>query len=420
MYLFVGISNSKIPIVTIDLIMIFGLAHVIISKRRFIYPTADLMGLIIIYLLFGALGCILRINNGSDIFEELISLRNQFVGILIFFTFYQIIDSKRIIDLFFKVLLVAFVIIALVNIKQIIYGMSQFELQLLGKYGSTLKEYDMHGRLRATSLFGDPLLYATYLTFVYFGFFYLKNQNRYLNKLNPVLPIFVLFLLSTTHMRSVMLGLFIGIVSSLYLQFRYKRKTQTKSIKLNYSKNFKLFIKYSFFTTIIVIAATALIAMDQRYNDQHITNSISSFGNMLFSESTDEFGITQSRDARMNAWELSYNYVLNNPFGDNPKALNDLGFSLTDVGLWKYFHLNGVVGAFAIIIFFILVAIKAYKSLSKLNEAYTPQQICLLSAMISVLSINGISEILYGTAISIWFWFIVAAILRYNKIKFYN
>jgi hypothetical protein len=157
-YIPVSFFRSILPLLVLDLFVILLFLLTIlkkgISKERIFGGSISVLLLILLYLLSLLLG--LFSDNIVSMQTALQGFRTHIFGIFFLFLSSIWLKSAHRVDEFIKVFLFGAIFVALYGLRQYFFGFFSFELERLATAGSALMEFELLGRARIPSTFGQP------------------------------------------------------------------------------------------------------------------------------------------------------------------------------------------------------------------------------------------------------------------------
>jgi hypothetical protein len=417
-FVYIGIayfSNQflMLPYALIPFLLIFSKSkhkksienNFILFSMFFLYSASILINLVTGSL--GEAGIILSINF--------------LIFILVFLAFSSTIYSKEKLLSFLNIYLYGLTCALAYGVFQIIFGYRDFELKSIERMGSLLIEFEKMGRFRVTSTFVDPLLSS--FTFC-IGFFICwlkiaiinieKNERNNIFALK-ILACASLALMASTLTRAPMLGFVVGVIGSLLTY---------------YSRNFNSLIKIICISLVTLPIANFLVesAVESGLiNNPDILKTVLSIKSIFrVVDPSDEsyFLIGQSRDHRMNAIGVAFEYMIENfgNYGDsviNPSLLN---ISFVDIGLLKIGVISGLITYILLEIIYFYLLWKIYLiSIQEDDSRYRLIASITFGLWLSIIVAINISDISLGIMPSVFIWMIGAIIYNFKIIfKKYN
>lgn len=353
--------------------------------------------------------------------QMLTALRNLFFGMQILIVSSAWINTQRRVDMVMKILALGAFFTAIWGIRQLIFGFTDYELERLGKMGSSLREMEFMGRKRISSGFGDPLTFSFFLMMGLFAYSHVRRRKQLLwftKKMHPwsVLIIFMALILTLT--RAPLLGVMVGVSVYMALSLRITRKLMIM-VGLALAGVVVLVLGLNW------LVESRILADSENDGLRVIHGGLESFWTLFQLANSDEmtpemyFLVNQSKDARSNAWGEGVDYLLSHPWGTGFTGNTTFTFSVGDVGILRQGLEIGIIGIISVVLIFVAIALNGFADTRCIPDFNKRKQgYFFIAIWISIFVVCGISAIIETSVIAIVIWTIGGILL--NQKKIYN
>lgn len=416
-YIAVSFFHTDVFLFGLDALLGLSVLYALTSRAFGQYTTRN--GLLLMTVLLYA-GCALFAYvalSAPEALSAIKTLRNLLYCAAVFVVALTYVTSRDRLNSLIRIMAVLTVFAALYGLRQAIFGFWFFELERLALMGRSLQEFIFMGRGRLTSTFGDPLLCGF---FMMVGLFVIRarlaatmtKQARWAYRLGGIAT-FAILVGSLT--RAPLLGFVIGSMAMLILDFRLSRRSLAR-ISGGVVTGVVVAALVTWIFESKVLANTGSPLLGQLQNGAESVWSLVA----LFSGGGDEntyFLVSQSKDARLIAWESGIQFLAENPLGAGFTNANIFEFAVVDTGLLQVALLMGVPGLFAYLLLTAIVFFRGAAHLRRLKRSEDRRVLsALLGAWVGMLVTTGISSMATTSVAAIITWLIGAALVNCRRI----
>ena len=423
-YIPVSLFKSNVFLLIYDVLLILMLLLTIANKtvvKRIFNGKKVLLLLIVLYGVNLLIVTLLDFRSIS--IESIKTIRNLTYGLGIFIISSIWCNQKDYVNIIIKILVVGSLITGIYGFRQILFGFMDFELDRLKLMGASFKEYEVLGRARMTSSFGDPLTCAFFMMVGYLALFIAKSRGllHYLTEKKRVYISAAILIISLilTLTRAPLFGLLVGSI----LIYPFYNWNNFRNISGN--------IKYIIIILCVVflvggVSKSYVIDSSRNYhssNIQKITrHGVSSFISIFQSfeafdaNSKVDVILNQSQRSRISSWGKAINYIRKNPFGGGLNNSSNYSYSLVDIGLLSYGIKSGMIGFLSMILILFYIGINYYRlTKAETDVVLRKESYLYLSLWIAIIVTGLVSEILQNSSISIVVWTIGGILTNYKR-----
>lgn len=420
-YIPISIFRINALLFVLDLCLMLALALTIINKKKMKALFAGRVSIFLLIILY-------IINLFFSFFQDfcsvdvnmLITVRNLLFGIGIFVITSIWLNTQKRVDMIINILLWGTFLTAVFGIRQLLFGFAPYEIDRLSMMGASLAEMETLNRIRITSSFGDPLLFAFFMmvgVFVYFISRSRKLSPIITRNIHPFCVLVILLALVLTLTRAPLVGLVCGAIMFSMINFKMTREYLVSYISILF---FVITVAYGLYSLVTyqVFANSdnaTLVAID------NASASFWSLFQMIMSsgeiDASMDFLVGQSKGARLILWDQGLSFLSSNPLGGGISNTAHYSFSLNDVGILSIGLRTGIIGLIVMIFLFLLIGVKAWMDIRRIPQLSVKRQGYLfLSIWIAIFVTNTISSLLDSSVCAIVIWIIAGILANQKKI----
>lgn len=421
-YVPISVFRTDIFLFILDIVLLLGMLVTVMDTER----TKWIFGgkkTVLVFVSIYVLAIIFRavVDFASVSVQMLTVLRNLFFGMQVLIVSSAWINTQKRVDMVMKILVLGAFFTAIWGIRQLVFGFMGYELERLGKMGSSLREMEFMGRKRISSGFGDPLTFSFFLMMGLFAYSHVRKRKQLLwltKTLHPwsVMVIFIALVLTLT--RAPLLGLMVGAIVYMAFSLRITKKLIT-TVGLMALGLVLLVLGLNW------LVESRVLADSESDGLRAIHGGLESFWTLFQLVNSEEmtpemyFLVNQSKDARSNAWAEGVSYLLSHPWGVGFTGNTSFTFSIGDVGILRQGLEIGVIGIMSIVFLFITIALNGFADIKCIpNFEKRKQGYFFVAIWVSIFVVCGISAIIETSVIAIVIWTIGGILL--NQKKIYN
>jgi len=344
------------------------------------------------------------------------TLRNLLYCVGVFIVAITYVTDRTRLGALLSLMVVLTILSALYGLRQAVFGYWQFELDRLALMGSSLKEMIVIGRVRLTATFGDPLLCGF---FMMCGLFFMRARwnmerpGRAMRLFYRIGAIAVFGVLVASLTRAPLLGLAVGFVAILIIDFRLDRRSLGRI-------GLAVLAGILFVGAVVWVVQSRMLEESEnpalRFLDAGLTSVWSLIAMFLGGgDETTYFLVNQSRDARLNAWTNAFAYLMSNPLGAGFSEV--FNFSLGDTGLLQVAMLTGIPGLLAFLSVAALVFFRGFAHLRRSRRIEDRRAIsALLGLWIAIFVTTAISSLATSSVAAVLIWLVGGALVNVSRI----
>lgn len=421
-YVPISVFRTDVFLFILDILLFLGMLVTIMDTERAKWIFGG-KKTVLVFVSIYVLAIILRavVDLTSVSIQMITALRNLFFGMQILIVSSAWINTQKRVDMVMKILVLGAFFTAIWGIRQLVFGFMGYELERLGKMGSSLREMEFMGRKRISSGFGDPLTFSFFLMMGLFAYSHVRKRKQLLwftKTLHPwsVMVIFIALVLTLT--RAPLLGLMVGAIVYMAFSLRITKKLIT-NVALVALGLVLLVLGLNW------LVESRVLADSESDGLRAIHGGLESFWTLFQLMNSEEmtpemyFLVNQSKDARSNAWAEGVSYLLSHPWGVGFTGNTSFTFSIGDVGILRQGLEIGIIGITSIVFLFITIALNGFADTKCIpNFEKRKQGYFFIAIWVSIFVVCGISAIIETSVIAIVIWTIGGILL--NQKKIYN
>lgn len=417
-YIPISYFNNDIFLITLDAFLLFGLLFTITNNNainNIFSNNVSIKILIFIYVLNVLI--IFSTNITTADLESIKVVRNLLFGIVIFALSSAWMTTQRRVDTVIKILFYCVMFASLYGYRQLLFGFMPFELDRLAMKGASISEMEFMGRMRIASSFGDPLLFGFYMMVGVYILYLARSRKiayAFTHYMYPFSFIIILGALILTLTRAPLAGMICGLVLYYFLIFKLNKKHIVYCVKY--------FIILGIFMLVLNTTSNKIGSYELNETFEHMKNGIDSLFSLYqmvsgVGDSDSNFLASQSKDARLFAWQSGLDFIYSNPLGGGLSDTSHYAFSTIDVGLLSVGLKIGIFGMTAIFLIFILIGIYSLNYVRRIpHKSARYDGYIFVSLWFSFVVTLGISDLFSSSAASVVIWTIAGILVNQKQI----
>lgn len=379
-YILVSVLRSNMPLLVLDALLAIALLQILSLKRMERIRVLGDSGLILIFVILYVVSILtgLIVDESTSWLSKIQGTRSLLFGIGFLILSSVWMNTVQRVDEFFRIYLIGALFAVLYGLRQLIFGLTAFEVNRLAQFGSIVNEIEVWGRTRIPSSFGDPATFAVVmmvailtLPLIQFRSFLPKVVRR-----NYRL-VFVLLLLGLlmTLVRAPLVALFVA--QAFLLLVTPRRITRKVAVAVIIAT-----ILISTFIALNAIVISGAFAQSSSPLIRSLDNILTSVWSLIPSQ-VDLRSLTWqqrnlrtlSANYRQVAWQEGIAFVLDHPFGGGVGTMTEsrriVELTSVDTGWLRFGIEAGWLGLIGFLGLLFSVPWIAYKNLKRVADKNT-------------------------------------------------